>query len=55
MKESDAYVRDHLLIQFMLLHYAPISFSEQGKRFIEDIYKNWKLYLKALEESHANK
>jgi hypothetical protein len=55
MMKKELYVRDHLLIQFMLLHYAPISFSEQGKRFIEDIYKDWVLYLKELEESHASK
>ena len=37
MKESDAYVRDHLLIQFMLLNYAPISFFEYD--FLHKEYK----------------
>lgn len=52
MTESDAYVRDHLLIQFMLHNYSPISFADQGKRFEEDIYHRWILYLKELEAKH---
>lgn len=55
MNVSDAYVRDHLLIQFMLDNYAPLSFSDEGKRFVEEIYKNWKSYLTRLEANHARK
>lgn len=49
---SDAYVRDHLLIQFMLENYAPISFSEQGNKFVEDIYRKWEDWLHEMEERH---
>ena len=55
MTDADVYVRDHLLIEFMVNNYAPISFSEQGKKFIEDIYKEWKNYLKYLEVEHGKR
>ena len=55
MDESDVYVRDHLLIEFMIHNYAPISFSEHGKKFIEDIYREWRNYLKYLEVEHAKR
>lgn len=50
MGPEDEYVRDHLLIQFMLENYTFIlSFSEQGRKFEEEIYRNWKNWLKYLE------
>ena len=44
---SDAYVRDHLLIQFMMGYLNPEE--------IEVAYKDWIEWLKKMEESHANK
>lgn len=55
MDKSDVYVRDHLLIEFMIYNYAPLSFSERGKKFIEDVYGEWKNYLKYLEVEHAKR
>ena len=52
MRKSETYVRDHVLIQFMIMNYAPISFSEKGDRFIEEIYQDWINWLKEMEEKH---
>jgi len=52
--EQDVYIRDHLLIQFMLNRYAPISFSERGKRFVENVYQDWVNWLEQQEASHAS-
>lgn len=46
MTESDAYVRDHLLIEFMIERkYHPFT-------DVEDIYSDWKEWLKEREKNH---
>lgn len=46
MTKSDAYVRDHLLIEFMVERkYHPFT-------DIEDMYNDWKEWLKEMEEKH---
>lgn len=49
MNESDAYVRDHLLIQWMLDF---LSFDYNKDVEIEKIYKLWIEWLKEMEEKH---
>lgn len=57
MTKSDAYVRDHLLIQFMLENYSPLSMGDRStyKPFVEDIYDRWTLYLRAKEREHGKR
>ena len=47
MTESDAYVRDHLSIQFMMNH----RYDGAGNN-IERYYKEWMEWLKEMEENH---
>lgn len=46
MTESDAYVRDHLLIQFMDRFYSRYNTN------IEAVYAEWMEWLKQQEENH---
>lgn len=46
MTESDAYVRDHLLIQFMDRFYCRYHIN------IESVYAEWTEWLKEMEEKH---
>lgn len=46
MDEGDIYIRDHLLIEFMIERkYHPFT-------DIEDMYKDWREWLKEREEKH---
>ena len=48
MNDSELYVHDHLLIQFMLENYAPISAS--GSLYVvETAYKEWLAWSKMLK------
>lgn len=49
MEESDAYVRDHLLIQFMQLYFIEDEFE------VEYLYKEWINWLKKQEANNAGK
>lgn len=46
MTESDAYVRDHLLIQFMLNFYCDVNVE------VESVYEAWINWLKEQEARH---
>ena len=49
MNEADIYVRDHLLIQFMVDCY--IEYTSD----VETIYQEWINWLKKQEEKHAER
>lgn len=46
MDEAEIYVRDHLLIQWML------EFLNFDTRRIEDIYAMWRDWIKEMEENN---
>ena len=48
-KEADLYVRDHLLIEFML------QYVELEHSYIEEFYEEWINWLKRTEESHGQR
>lgn len=48
-EEADLYVRDHLLIQFMISHYMTIIEEP------ENIYTEWQRWLKKQEERHGQR
>lgn len=50
MDEADIYVRDHLLIQFMVDCYY-IEYTN----YVETIYQEWINWLKNQEEKHAER
>lgn len=45
--ESDIYVRDQLLIQFMMCFV-----DDRNKSTVEDFYEGWLNWLKTMEENH---
>lgn len=49
VKEADQYVRDHLLIEFMMEYYLKCSGD------VEDIYHEWKEWLKEREAQNAER
>lgn len=56
--ESDIYVRDQLLIQFMLNRMDEYSTKMKMMKFLdieEDIYEEWIKWLKEMEERHAER
>lgn len=53
MNNSELYTRDHLLIQFMLDNYAPISMN--GNVFVERAYKEWVTWAKMLKKKEEQK
>lgn len=54
LKESDAYVRDHLLIQWLIENDHKLIDSVTGhpRITIEDIYERWIEWLKEKEVEH---
>ena len=50
IKEADAYVRDHLLIQWMIEHTERFLLNRVSS--IEDIYELWIQWLKEKEAEH---
>ena len=50
MNEADIYVRDHLLIQFMVNYYVEYTSDD-----VETIYQEWINWLKEQEEKHAER
>ena len=50
IREADAYVRDHLLIQWMIEHRERYLFDRVSS--IEDIYEMWMEWLKESEAAH---
>ena len=44
--EADVYVRDHLLIQYMILYYLDSDIE------VEELYDNWINWLKKQEEKN---
>lgn len=53
--EADIYVRDHLLIQWMIDYYMPIAHKQKGKEDFEDIYECWIAWLNIKEDMHAKR
>lgn len=49
MNDSEAYVRDHLLIEFMLDCYVDTPIK------IEDVYKEWMEWLKRQVTKHEQR
>lgn len=49
MNDSEAYVRDHLLIEFMLDYYVDDVVK------IEDVYKDWMEWLKRQVTKHEQR
>ena len=49
MNDSEAYVRDHLLIEFMLDYYVEDIVE------IEDVYKEWMEWLKRQVTKHGQR
>ena len=47
VREADQYVRDHLLIEFMMEYYLECCGD------VEDIYHEWREWLKEREENHG--
>ena len=47
VKEADQYVRDHLLIEFMMEYYLECCDD------VEDIYQEWKDWLKERGKNHG--
>lgn len=47
--DSDIYVRDHLLIQFMIHYMTCYNYYHTD---IEEVYKEWQKWLKEQEEKH---